>query len=143
MMGASKYQERYFPVGKEYNKRKKTDPAEKPPVWCSSDMRIGNQSPVIPITLEKKMEYYKVLIRKAFGACKGAIADKDVVNTSLSAARMLRFSFDISREADTTETTVAAYLHAGYRTADIMSKGMTLVGYKQCGDLIVNFLEKE
>ena len=56
---------------------------------------------------------------------------------------MLRFSFDISREADTTETTVAAYLDAGYRTADIMSKGMTLVGYKQCGDLIVNFLEKE
>ena len=143
MMDASKYRVGYYPVGKEYNKWVEKDHVEKPPVWCSVDMRDGNQRLVIPITLEKKMEYYKVLIRKAFGACKGAIADKDVVNTSLSAARMLRFSFDISREADTTETTVAAYLDAGYRTADIMSKGMTLVGYKQCGDLIVNFLEKE
>ena len=141
-MDASKYRVGYYPVGKEYNKWVEKDHVEKPPVWCSSNMRIGNQSPVIPITLEKKIEYYKVLFRKAFGACKGAIADKDVVNTSLSAARMLRFSFDISREADTTETTVAAYLDAGYRTADIMSEGGTLVGCRQCGELIIQNLRK-
>ena len=59
-MDASKYQVGYYPVGKEYNKWVEKDHVEKPPVWCSVDMRDGNQSLVIPITLEKKMEYYKV-----------------------------------------------------------------------------------
>lgn len=74
------------------------------------------------------------------------IAGKDVANpigTILSAAMMLRFSFDMPVEADAIENAVSKYLDAGYRTADIMSEGMTLVGCKQCGDLIVEFLDKE
>ena len=71
MMDATKYRVGYFPVGRQYNKWVEKDHVEKPPVWCSVDMRDGNQSLVIPITLEKKMEYYKVLIRKAFG-CRRA-----------------------------------------------------------------------
>ena len=74
------------------------------------------------------------------------IAGKDVANpigTILSAAMMLRFSFDMLVEADAIENAVSKYLDAGYRTADIMSEGMTLVGCKQCGDLIVEFLDKE
>ena len=35
---------------------------EKPPVWCSVDMRDGNQSLVVPMSLEEKLEYYKVLL---------------------------------------------------------------------------------
>ena len=71
------------------------------------------------------------------------IAGKDVANpvgTILAAAMMLRYSFDMAREADTIETAVSAYLDAGYRTADIMSDGMTLVGCKQCGQLIADGL---
>ena len=71
------------------------------------------------------------------------IAGKDVANpigTILSAAMMLRFSFDMRAEADSIENAVSKYLDAGYRTSDIMSEGMTLVGCKQCGDLICNYL---
>ncbi len=73
------------------------------------------------------------------------IAGKDVANpigTILSAAMMLRFSFDMSREAETIENAVSAYLDTGYRTADIMSEGGTLVGCSQCGELIIENLRK-
>lgn len=74
------------------------------------------------------------------------IAGQDKANpigTILSAAMMLRFSFDMSKEADAIEKAVSTYLDAGYRTGDIMSEGMTLVGCKQCGELICSYLTKE
>ena len=74
------------------------------------------------------------------------IAGQDKANpvgTILSAAMMLRFSFDMSEEADAIERAVGAYLDKGYRTADIMSEGKTQVGTKQCGDLITQYLTKE
>ena len=74
------------------------------------------------------------------------IAGQDKANpigTILSAAMMLKFSFNMCEEADAIENAVSKYLDSGYRTADIMSEGMTLVGCKQCGDLIVSFLTKE
>ena len=69
------------------------------------------------------------------------IAGKDIANpigTILSAAMMLRFSFDMREEADAIENAVSAYLDAGYRTADIMSEGMTQVGCAECGKLIID-----
>lgn len=74
------------------------------------------------------------------------IAGQDKANpigTILSAAMMLRYSFDMKSEAEAIENAVSKYLDAGYRTADIMSEGETYVGCKQCGDLIVSFLTKE
>ncbi len=74
------------------------------------------------------------------------IAGRDIANpigTILSAAMMLRFSFDMSKEADAIEKAISDYLDAGYRTADIMSDGMMQVGCKECGDLIIRYLEKE
>ena len=65
------------------------------------------------------------------------------IGTILSAAMMLRYSFDMSEEADAIENAVSAYLDAGYRTADIISEGGKLVGCKQCGELIVKFIKKE
>lgn len=59
------------------------------------------------------------------------IAGKDIANpiaTVLSAAMMLRFTFDLDREADAMEKAVKEILKKGYRTSDIMSKGGTLVG---------------
>ncbi len=66
MMDSSKYHIGYFPVDKKYNKWVERDRVEKPPVWCSVDMRDGNQSLVIPMSLEEKLEYYKVLLSVGF-----------------------------------------------------------------------------
>ncbi len=66
MMDASKYRVGYFPVDEKYNKWVEKDHIEKPPVWCSVDMRDGNQSLVIPMSLEEKLEYYKVLLEVGF-----------------------------------------------------------------------------
>lgn len=74
------------------------------------------------------------------------IAGKDVANpigTILSAAMMLKYSFDMEEEADAIEKAVSSYLDSGYRTADIMSEGMTLVGCKRCSELICENLKKE
>ena len=67
------------------------------------------------------------------------IAGKDVANpiaTILSAAMMLRYSFDLDKEADAVEAAVKQVLKEGYRTVDIMSEGMTQVGCAKMGDLI-------
>lgn len=74
------------------------------------------------------------------------IAGQDIANpigTILSVAMMLRFSFDMKAEADAIEKAVSDYLDADYRTADIMSDGMTRVGCRKCGDLIIENLKKE
>ena len=67
------------------------------------------------------------------------IAGKNIANpiaTILSAAMMLRYSFDLDEAADAIEKAVAQVLKDGYRTADIMSEGMKLVGTDKMGDLI-------
>ena len=66
MMDSTKYNVGYFPVSNKYNKWVEKDHIEKPPVWCSVDMRDGNQSLVIPMSLEEKLEYYKVLLEVGF-----------------------------------------------------------------------------
>lgn len=74
------------------------------------------------------------------------IAGTDAANpigTILSAAMMLRYSFDMEAEASAIEKAVSAYLDKGYRTADIMSEGMKLTGCKECGKIIVENLGKE
>ncbi len=56
--------------------------------------------------------------------------------TILSAAMMLRYSFDLEAEALLIEEAVRKVLGKGYRTIDIMSPGNTLVGTDKMGDLI-------
>ena len=66
-------------------------------------------------------------------------AGKGIANpiaTILSAAMLLRYSFDLDEEAKAVETAVEEVLKAGYRTIDIMSEGMTQVGTVSMGDLI-------
>ena len=67
------------------------------------------------------------------------IAGQDKANpiaTILSAAMMLRFTFDLDKEADAIEAAVQQVLKDGYRTGDIYSAGCTLVGTIKMGDLI-------
>ena len=71
------------------------------------------------------------------------IAGKGIANpiaTILSAAMMLRFSFDLDKEADAIEAAVAKVLEEGYRTIDIMSEGKTQIGTAQMGDLIASYI---
>ena len=73
------------------------------------------------------------------------IAGKGIANpiaTILSAAMMLRYTFDLDKEADAIEAAVKQVLKDGYRTIDIMpqeedkKKNVTQVGTAQMGDLI-------
>jgi 3-isopropylmalate dehydrogenase len=58
------------------------------------------------------------------------------IATILSAAMMLRYSFDLDKEADAIEAAVQKVLEDNIRTVDIMSEGMQLVGCKEMGDCI-------
>ena len=72
------------------------------------------------------------------------IAGKGIANpiaTILSAAMMLRYSFDLDREAEAVERAVARVLKEGYRTSDIMSEGKIQIGTKEMGDRICSFIE--
>ena len=67
------------------------------------------------------------------------IAGKDIANpiaTVLSAAMMLRYSFDLDKEADAIDAAVRQVLKDGFRTADIMSEGCTPVTCREMGDRI-------
>ena len=67
------------------------------------------------------------------------IAGKNLANpiaTILSGAMMLRYSFDMDKEADAIENAVSQVLKDGYRTIDIMSEGMKQVGTDEMGTLI-------
>ena len=65
-MDASKYSVSYFPVEIKYNDWTKKDHIEKHPIWCSVDMRDGNQSLVIPMDLDEKIEFFNVLKKIGF-----------------------------------------------------------------------------
>ena len=58
------------------------------------------------------------------------------IATILSAAMMLRYSFDLDAEAKAIEDAVQAVLTEGYRTVDIFTEGTTKVSCSQMGDLI-------
>ena len=67
------------------------------------------------------------------------IAGQNIANpiaTILSASMMLRYSFDLDKEADAIEAAVKQVLKDGYRTVDIMSEGCTKVSCSQMGDLL-------
>lgn len=67
------------------------------------------------------------------------IAGRGIANpiaTILSAAMMLRYSFDLDTEAKAVEDAVSSVLKDGYRTIDIMSDGMKQIGTKEMGDRI-------
>ena len=68
------------------------------------------------------------------------IAGMNIANplgTILSAAMMLRYSFDMVAEADNIEAAVNAVLDAGYRTGDIMQDGCTKLSCSEMGDMVV------
>lgn len=68
------------------------------------------------------------------------IAGMNIANpiaTILSASMMLRYSFDLDKEADAIDNAVKQVLKEGYRTGDIMSAGCTQVKCDEMGNLLV------
>ena len=72
------------------------------------------------------------------------IAGKGIANpiaTILSAAMMLRFTFDLDREADAIEEAVQRVLRDGYSTIDIMSEGSIQINTREMGDRICAYIQ--
>ena len=65
-MNANKYTRQYFPAPISEPKWIKKNYLSKPPVWCSVDLRDGNQSLMIPMSLEEKLEFFKLLVKIGF-----------------------------------------------------------------------------
>ena len=66
MQAYKKYSKGYFlPPEIDFSWATKEHP-EKAPIWCSVDLRDGNQSLIIPMSLDEKVEFYKTLIKIGF-----------------------------------------------------------------------------
>ena len=66
MKNFEKYQRAYFmPPVATYDWVKK-DYIDKPPIWCSVDLRDGNQALIEPMSLEEKMEFFELLVKIGF-----------------------------------------------------------------------------
>ncbi len=66
MIHQNKYEKQYFTpsgVAMDWTKR---DALDTPPIWCSVDLRDGNQALVIPMSLEEKLDFFKLLCRVGF-----------------------------------------------------------------------------
>lgn len=66
MMDYKKYTRSYFLPPKTSMDWAKKDYIEKAPIWCSVDLRDGNQSLITPMNLEQKIEFFKLLVKIGF-----------------------------------------------------------------------------
>jgi len=65
-MNVSKYKKQYYLPPETYMDWAKKDYIDKAPAWCSVDLRDGNQALVIPMSLEQKVEFFKLLVQIGF-----------------------------------------------------------------------------
>ncbi len=66
MVNSSKYTQQFFPVKNPTRKWADKILIEKAPTWCSVDLRDGNQSLIIPMSLEEKLEFFQLLVKVGF-----------------------------------------------------------------------------
>lgn len=66
MKNTAKYTRQFFPVKNPTRKWADKIYVEKAPTWCSVDLRDGNQSLIIPMSLEEKLEFFKLLVKVGF-----------------------------------------------------------------------------
>jgi len=66
MKNTSKYFRGYFPAPEGYNSWANKEYIDKAPIWCSVDLRDGNQSLVVPMSLDEKIEFFKLLVKIGF-----------------------------------------------------------------------------
>lgn len=66
MHNTNKYTRQFFPVKNPTRKWADKTYIEKAPTWCSVDLRDGNQSLIIPMSLDEKLEFFKLLVKVGF-----------------------------------------------------------------------------
>ena len=66
MENATKYTRQYFPAPLAEARWVKKNYIDKPPVWCSVDLRDGNQALIIPMSLEEKLDFFQLLVKIGF-----------------------------------------------------------------------------
>lgn len=66
MMNEKKYMRQYYMPPVKCNKWVEKEYIDRPPVWCSVDLRDGNQALVIPMSLEQKIDFFKMLVNIGF-----------------------------------------------------------------------------
>ncbi len=66
MKHTERYKRQFFPVEKPARKWADRTYIEKAPIWCSVDLRDGNQSLVTPMSLEEKVDFFNLLVRVGF-----------------------------------------------------------------------------
>ena len=66
MQNTDKYIPQFFAVKNPTRKWVQKSIIERPPVWCSVDLRDGNQSLIIPMSLEEKLEFFQLLVKVGF-----------------------------------------------------------------------------
>jgi 2-isopropylmalate synthase len=66
MKNYAKYTRRYFMPPKQSLKWTQKEYIDKAPMWCSVDLRDGNQALIIPMSLEEKLEFFKYLVKVGF-----------------------------------------------------------------------------
>lgn len=66
MINTSKYTRQFFTVNAPERKWARKSFIEKAPVWCSVDLRDGNQALMIPMSLEKKLDFFELLVDIGF-----------------------------------------------------------------------------
>ena len=66
MKNADKYTRQFFEAPKTKMKWTEKSYIDKAPQWCSVDLRDGNQALITPMSLEEKLEFYKMLIKIGF-----------------------------------------------------------------------------
>ena len=66
MKNYDKYKVGYFPPPTPHNEWVKKDHVEKPPRWCSVDLRDGNQALIVPMSLQEKVDFFKYLVKLGF-----------------------------------------------------------------------------
>ena len=66
MMNPNKYKRQYYMPPAGYQEWVTKEYVEKAPIWCSVDLRDGNQALVIPMSLEQKIQFFKLLVKIGF-----------------------------------------------------------------------------
>lgn len=65
-MNTQKYTRQFFEVPNAPMKWAQRSYVDHAPIWCSVDLRDGNQSLIVPMSLEEKLDFFKLLVRLGF-----------------------------------------------------------------------------
>ena len=66
MRNWEKYEKTYFMPPEPCYDWVKKDAIDKPPIWCSVDLRDGNQALIEPMSLDEKLEFFQMLVDVGF-----------------------------------------------------------------------------